>query len=277
MRKRNAFTLIELLVVIAIIALLMSIVIPSLFKAKEAARMVVCSNNERTLVMASNLWSEEHDNYAIAGKWWKDVREELEDGTIEDNSGCSIVPYLASSRKKENDSMTCPSAKNVTFLAQNSDYITEGQEHHFTYASNGYMTYNIHNLSPGTISGPDFYSVGSGREYGPDDIYWDVRGSTKITSIKSPYKISYFIDHEYYFIGQWFFDPTQPLNSFPEDLRFQTRWHKKKSGSDENEYGIGMIGWVDGHVSKEPQDFAEIYTFGGQTKKRWTTYYYREP
>lgn len=272
MRKKNAFTLIELLVVIAVIAMLLSVILPSLAKAKEASRMIVCSNNVRTLVMASNLWSEEHNSYAIAGKWWKDVREELQDGTIEDNSECSIVPYLASSRKKEGDSMTCPSAKNIDFLATNANYTTQGQEKAFTYASNGYMTYNINNLSPGTISGPDYFDVGGGREYGPDDIYWKVRGSTKTSSIKSPYKISYFIDHEYYFIGHWFFDPTEPLESFSEDLRFQTRWHKKKAS---DMYGIGMIGWLDGHVTKEPQDFSEISTVGGETIKRWTSYYFR--
>ena len=61
--KRKAFTLIELLVVIAIIALLVSILLPSLQKAKELAKNVICMSNQHSLFMTSVLYAEDNDGY----------------------------------------------------------------------------------------------------------------------------------------------------------------------------------------------------------------------
>ena len=58
MRAKKGFTLIELLVVIAIIALLLSILMPSLRKAKEIAKDVVCRSN---LKQWSLIWKMETD------------------------------------------------------------------------------------------------------------------------------------------------------------------------------------------------------------------------
>jgi prepilin-type N-terminal cleavage/methylation domain-containing protein len=58
---RGGFTLIELLVVIAIISLLVSILLPSLTKAKELAQSTVCSNNLRNIGLEI-LYYAEDDN-----------------------------------------------------------------------------------------------------------------------------------------------------------------------------------------------------------------------
>lgn len=65
--RKRGFTLIELLVVIAIIALLMSIILPSLRAVKELASGVVCTNNQRSLVTGWILYAEDYDNSMVGG------------------------------------------------------------------------------------------------------------------------------------------------------------------------------------------------------------------
>jgi len=61
-RWRSAFTLVELLVVIAIIALLLSILMPSLRKAKSMAMRLACAHNLKQIDLAVNFYLNEYEN-----------------------------------------------------------------------------------------------------------------------------------------------------------------------------------------------------------------------
>jgi prepilin-type N-terminal cleavage/methylation domain-containing protein len=267
MEKKKAFTLVELLVVIAIIALLMGMLLPALGRAREYARQIVCRSNLKTLVVGAGLWSEDHDGWAIAGDWFK------EKGKNETES--ALGPYIASSSKRKGTSFVCPSAANIQFFHVNSPFYTLGNERMFSYAANGYITLNMAPYgegSPGNL-GPSDAETSGGYE-GPDGVYWTVHGVTKMHAIRKPADTVFFIDHEYYAAISWTFNPLKPYSSFPDDYKFKTRWHNIKSGSD---YGVGMIGWVDGHVDKEPSDLAS--KIGPKddkkhTDERWRYYFY---
>ena len=59
-RRGGAFTLIELLVVVSILALLISILLPSLSRAREQARAAVCGSNQRQLAIANDLYAADN-------------------------------------------------------------------------------------------------------------------------------------------------------------------------------------------------------------------------
>src|SRR5206468_1884297 len=63
MNRRKAFTLVELLVVIGIIALLVSILLPTLSKARKSAQTVKCLSNLRQMGLAFSMYENEHKQW----------------------------------------------------------------------------------------------------------------------------------------------------------------------------------------------------------------------
>ena len=58
---RAGFTLIELLVVIAIIAILVSLLLPALTRARDSGRKAACISNLRQMGIAVHAYASDHD------------------------------------------------------------------------------------------------------------------------------------------------------------------------------------------------------------------------
>ncbi len=75
MKRKKGFTLVELLVVIAVIALLMSILMPVLRKARDQAQRILCGNNLRNLTFSLTMCADKDNNKlpTSGGNWPWDI------------------------------------------------------------------------------------------------------------------------------------------------------------------------------------------------------------
>ena len=106
--SKKGFTLIELLVVISIIAMLLSILMPALGRAKEQAMAVVCRTRLKQWGLIFNMYFEEHEGKVPPG------RVGMVMGGDPEESGWGMW-FRATEHYYENpDMMFCPSATKTT-------------------------------------------------------------------------------------------------------------------------------------------------------------------
>ena len=77
---KEAFTLIELLVVIAIIAILASLLLPALSRAKDKAQATVDINNLKQILLASQMYSTENNDLLAHPGWGGDLAQPVVNG-----------------------------------------------------------------------------------------------------------------------------------------------------------------------------------------------------
>ena len=160
MYKQKGFTLIELLVVIAIIALLMSILMPTLAKARKMTRAVMCAAQEKQWGSFFLMYTDDFDGSFMGGRntgsdWWR-----------------VLEPYY-----KNRKLLCCPMANNPHKQSKDGygNYGTWGPE---WYPDGFYGSYGINEW----VCHPQFKS-GQTPMYGDNKKYWrntNVKGVSDI-------------------------------------------------------------------------------------------------
>jgi prepilin-type N-terminal cleavage/methylation domain-containing protein/prepilin-type processing-associated H-X9-DG protein len=275
--NKKAFTLIELLVVISIIALLMAIMLPALGRARDLAKSAVCRSNLKQIVLGAVLWAEDNDGWSVPTTWAKGdylTKDNWSSGVNNFPNPGSLERYIASSDTDPGKVMACPGAKSEAFFNWGGELSSEDRSKKVTYGSNAWMTlttdYNgdRRGESPGSAPDPRYYYYNSsGNPYA-----W-THGVTKLAKVRQPGQTIYFTDNFYYVTQPAFYTVFEPKTVY--GVESVSRWHNKKKTTYNGKtfmMGSANMGWVDGSVSVEPEDFDRVPQ-GGETP-RWCYYFW---
>ncbi len=202
LRQRNGFTLIELLVVIAIIAVLASLLLPVLAKAKRQATLTQCINNQKQLVYSFLMYAEDNNGVIVGYNNMfipsLNTSMKLDGGGFWPYSGSPVVGADATTQiqNKIKLSPLFPYAKSIDVYHDPDDRRSK--------------------LTPAVLgTGPwawDSYSKADGLN---GESFRGIPSITKLTEIQKLSKMYVFVedaDPRGYNEGTWCFDPLTPAS-----------------------------------------------------------------
>jgi prepilin-type N-terminal cleavage/methylation domain-containing protein/prepilin-type processing-associated H-X9-DG protein len=136
---KSGFTLVELLVVISIIAVLLAVLMPSLQKARESAKNVVCKNNLKQIGYGISLYAEDHSQ-AMPPSWLN-----YDSSPSSNNFMAIISPYLGEKMKKEqgNDFFGKDKVGMKVWMCPSFNPMPKTTKYLYSYAMNLHLSYDF--------------------------------------------------------------------------------------------------------------------------------------
>lgn len=227
----RAFTLIELLVVITIVALLLTILVPSLARAKQQSQGIVCRSNIRQLVLANVTYAVENNGEFILAApdiftgqnlvRWHGARDDLDSFFQMERS--LLYAYIADGDAKE-----CP--RKTQFRTGDPwqwdfEQGCGGYGYNMTYiGSRIWEDYTAQNCARATRES----EVGSPQS----TLMFSDAAMVKLEN-EAPYYLEYSFAEPYYFV----------VNGRPDES-----WGRPSPSVHFRHNRQSNVGWCDGHV-----------------------------